>query len=163
MDELSWRLLALGTSLGKLCRPKRCPSSPILAFRCHCQRLDADRRRGQPGRHRGWGGAGVSLGVPTTAPPSAQSPFLSFPSSASAVKPPSAQRQKRAAPGWATLIVCHRNVPDARARGGRASGRRGGPGRQAGRQGGAAGGAGDEPGPEGPTRRSTGAVRPSTG
>lgn len=90
---------------------------------------------------------------------SAQSPFLSFPSSASAANPPSARRQKRAAPGWATLIVCHRNVRDARARGGRASGRRGGPGRQ----GGAAGGAGDEPGPEGPTRRSTGAVRPATG
>lgn len=111
-----------------------------------------------------WQAQGVGWGrsfprVPTTAPP--QHKVLSLVSLVQLLQRslPEPGRQKRAAPGWATLIVYHRNVPDARARGGRASGRRGGPGRQ----GGAAGGAGDEPGPEGPTRRSTGAVRPSSG
>lgn len=52
-----WRL---GTSLGKLRRRRRCPSSPILASRRHCRGQDADGRRGQRGRHGG--GAGVSPG-----------------------------------------------------------------------------------------------------
>lgn len=123
MGELSWRLLALGPSLGKRCRPKRCPSSPTLSFQCHRLGRGADRRRGQPGRLGGWG---------RISPPGSrqrlllQHKVLSVASLAQLLQRslPAPGRPKWAVPGWATLIVCHRNVSGARARqAGRGDGR----------------------------------------
>lgn len=114
MDELSWRLLALGPSLGKRCRPKRCPSSPTLSSQRHRRGPGADRRRGQPGRHRGVGQDSSPRGVWPAAPPSAQSPFLSFPCSAPPAKPPGSRASKVGCPrvGHADC-VSQKRVPRA--------------------------------------------------
>lgn len=134
VDELSWRLLALVPSLGKRCRPKSCPSSPTLSSQCHCLGPGADIRRIQPGRLGEWGRIS-----PPRQPLLLQHKVLSLASLAQLLQRslPAPGRPKWAVPGWATLIVCHRNVSGARASGRRASGRRRGPGRRGGATGGA--------------------------